>query len=507
MAGTPTESGVTALSQGDPRSGTPCALCFGPKRDSVIIMHVAGHTYNPMSSTEVGLIHSSALRILREAGMEVQNHCLLEALAELGLEVDYQSQRIRFPSSLVEHFISEAQKHDWDRASPQISASAGVYHGLIHDPMSNELVPWTEESLALYFALPRQLPHVEVTHMLGCRLPVPGPLEPLYERYYAWKYGGRESGTIHLDELCPYIMELYQLLAEHRGQPVEEVFRGTVYLVPPLKLGRHEAYQVSYFRERGLRVRIGDSYALGATAPATLAGAVALNLAEQLALRILEWALYGEKRLHIGSSMSVMDMRTLIYPYGRPEMAIANVMTAQLARHYGASFSGHAGLTDAKLPSVEAGAQKALTAIPTLLAGGNLSLDAGLLSIDEVCSPVQMILDNEFLSALQRFVHDFEITEEVIGLDTIIDVGPGGHFMDKLHTAHHFRSEHWEPGIWSRRMLAPWMDRGCRLDADQARELALDIQARGTEVTGMSDELEQEVLGVIERARRMFIAS
>ena len=147
--------------------------------------------------------------------------------------------------------------------------------------------------------------------MLGCRLPVPGPLEPLYERYYCWKHGAADSGSIHRDELCPYLLELYQALADERGLPLEQVFHGTVYLVPPLKLGRHEAYQVAYFWERGLQVRIGDSYALGATAPAT-AGAVTLNLAEQLALRILNWALLGEKRFHLGSSISVMDMRTLI---------------------------------------------------------------------------------------------------------------------------------------------------------------------------------------------------
>ncbi len=468
-------------------------------------MHVAGHAYNLMSPAEVGLIHSSALRILREVGLEIQNRRLLGALAELGLTVDFDAQRVRFPSPLVERFISEAQKHDWERARPRVGGSAGVYHGLYHDPLSGELAPWSEETLAFYFALPRHLAHVEVSHMLGCRLSVPGPLEPLYERYYCWRYGGRESGTIHLDELCPYILDLYQALAEEQGLLPGEVFRGTVYLVPPLKLGRHEAYQVVYFWERGLQVRIGDSYALGATAPATLAGAVTLNLAEQLALCILNWALYGEKRLHLGSSVSVMDMRTLIHPYGRPEMAIVNVMTAQLARYYSASFSGHAGLTDAKLPSVEAGAQKALTALPTLLAGGSLRLDAGLLSIDEVCSPVQMILDNEFLSALQRLTHEFQITEEAIGLKTIIEAGPGGHFIDKLHTARHFRDEHWEPSIWSRQMLRPWMEEGCRLDVDQARELAVEIQGNGEGATGMSEGLEREVLGIIEQARQSLI--
>ena len=197
-----------------------------------------------------------------------------------------------------------------------------------------------------------------------------------------------------------------------------------------------------------------------------------------------------------------MDMRTLIYPYGRPEMAIANLMTAQLARHYSASFSGHAGLTDAKLPSVEAGAQKALTAIPTLLAGGSLLLDAGLLSIDEVCSPVQMILDDEFLGALQSFTREFSIAEETIGLDTILQVGPGGHFLDKLHTARNYRDEHWFPQIWSRQMLRPWMDAGGSLDVDVARETALEMQRLDAPAHRMSESLEREVLEIIGRAAR-----
>jgi len=464
-------------------------------------MRVAGHAYDLMSPGEIGLIHRNALRILDEVGLEVQNQCLLEVLRDFGLQADFQAQRVYFSPPLVERFIAEAEKHDWERARPQVGGSAGVYHGLYHDPASDDLVNWTEDALAFYFDLPRHLAHVDGSHMLGCRLPVPGPLEPLYERYYCWKYGAHESGTIHLDELCPYLLELYQILADERGLPLEKVFQGTVYLVPPLKLGRHEAYQVAYFWKQGLQVHIGDMYALGASAPATLAGAVTLNLAEQLALRILDWALFGQKRLHLSASISVMDMRTMIYPYGRPEMTIANLMTAQLARYYGASFSGHAGLSDAKLPSVEAGAQKMLTAIPTLLSGGSLWLDAGLLSIDEVCSPIQMILDDEMLSALDRFTHEFQVTEETIGLEAIMEAGPGGHFLDKLHTVRHFRDEHWQPTLWSRQMLRPWMEEGGHLDVDHARDMALEIQRLPRSVE-MSESLEREVLALIGRARK-----
>jgi trimethylamine--corrinoid protein Co-methyltransferase len=248
--------------------------------------------------------------------------------------------------------------------------------------------------------------------------------------------------------------------------------------------------------------------AMGATAPVTLAGAITLNLAEQLALRILDWALWGEKRLHLGCSVSVMDMRTTIRPFGRPEMAIANVMTAQLARYYGASFSGHAGLSDAKLPSTETGAQKALTAIPTLLAGGSVWLDAGLLSIDEVYSPIQMVLDNELLSALKRYVHEFRVDEQSIGLQTILEVGPGGHYLDRLHTVRHFRDEHWNPDIWSRHMLGPWMEAGRQLDADRARDIALQVRStmrQGDAGPTMSETLERAVLQVINRARKALV--
>jgi len=305
------------------------------------------------------------------------------------------------------------------------------------------------------------------------------------------------------------ILELDQVLADERDTSAAQVFRGTVYVVPPLKLARHEAHQVAYFGERGLRVHIGGGMpTMGATAPVTLAGAVTLNLAEQLALRMLDWALWGEKRLHLGSSISVMDMRTTIRPFGRPEMAIANLMMAQLARHYGASFSGHAGLSDAKLPSVEAGAQKMMTAVPTLLAGGSLWVDAGLLAVDEVCSPVQMILDNEWMDALQRFVHDFEMSEESIGLETIFEAGPGGHFLDKLHTVRHFREEHWNPTIWSRQMLRPWLESDSRLDVDLAREMALQVQSEmqgGGPEPAMSDSLESEVLRIIAQAHKALV--
>jgi trimethylamine---corrinoid protein Co-methyltransferase len=473
-------------------------------------MPAAGHAYALLSSAEVGLIQNSALEILERMGMQIQNRQLLQLLAEHGAQVDYDTERVTFPKALVVRFIADAPKYDWASPVRRVHGSAGVYESLYHDPESGGMVPWTEERMALYFALARSLPRVGGASMLGSRVSVPGPLEPLYERYYCWKYGASDSGTILTDEICPYLLELYEITAAERGKPLSEVFHGTVYLVPALKLGRHEAYQVAFFRERGLQVRIGHSMGtLGATFPVTLAGAVTLNLAEHLALSMLNWAFYGSHTLHLGCSLAPMDMRTTIRPFGRPEMPIANLMTAQLARAYGVSFSGHAGLSDAKLPSVEAGAQKALSAIPTLMAGGSLWMDVGLLGVDEVCSPIQMVLDAEFLAALDRFTHEIHVDEATIGLEAIFEAGPGGQYLDKMHTARHFREEIWAPSIWSQEMTRTWLAEGERLDVDKARDVVLQVQSQlvyETAGSGISEAFGNAILGVIERARRALVA-
>jgi len=466
-------------------------------------MRVAGHNIDVLSQEEIDTIHHSALKILEKIGMEIENKRILEVLDEFGAQVDYSSKRARFTPGFVEQFISDSEEIDWTKITPRVSSSAGIYHGMYHSPISGKLESWTEDALIDYFNLPRYLEHVNGVHMLGCPLALYSKLEPLYERYYCWKYGAKEAGSIHLDDLSPYIFDLCQIKSQYENQLLPKIFRGVVYLVPPLKLARHEAYQFIYFWEKGLEVNIGTSlFAAGATAPVTLSGAVTLSIAENLALGILRRAFFDDKTFHISSAISVFDMRTMIRPYGRPEMAIANLMAAQMARYYGASFSGQCGLADAKLPSCEAGMQKALTAIPTLLVGGEVSIDAGLLSIDEVCSPIQMILDNEFMGALERFTKGFEVTEEAIGVDEICKAGPGGNFIATLHTAKRFRDEHWEPHIWSREMTIPWLKGSKMLDVDRARKRYSNLNLSAERHCRISSDFEKDLMKVITKAEK-----
>jgi trimethylamine--corrinoid protein Co-methyltransferase len=457
-------------------------------------------TVNFLSEAEVGAIHAGALRVLSTVGLCVENEALLRLLAEAGAEIDAARRRARFAPALVERFLAACERVDWAALTPGVSGSAGVYHSLYLDPDSDELLPWDEERLRRYFALARRLPQIGAASMLGCRLPVPPRLDPLYERLICWRYGAREGGSIHLDALCPYLYDLYQLRATLLGQPIQHLFQGAVYMIPSLKLGRHEASQVVYFWRRGLRVSIGDMHAMGATAPATLAGAVTLSLAEQLALGILQRCLWGERALTLGASIMPFDMRTAIHPFGRPELALTGLAMAQMARHYGLPFHGHAGLTDAKAPSAESGAQKALTALPILLAAGHVHLDAGLLSTDEVVSPLQLILDDELLSAMARLCQGISVTDDDLALAVIEAAGPGGLYLDQQHTARHHRGQFWEPHIWSRDKLGDWLESGRPLDADRARERYHALVDGPLPDSALDDDAEREIQALLARA-------
>ncbi|NLE94051.1 MAG: hypothetical protein GX600_00005, partial [Dehalococcoidia bacterium] len=330
---------------------------------------------------------------------------------------------------------------------------------------------------------------------------IPADVEPLYERYWAWTLGVSPGGSIHRLSLCPSILEMCEVHAAATGRPLDQVLNGTVYLVPPLKLAYQEAAQVVWFLERGLRVNIGGSMITGgATGPVTLAGMVTLTIAERLLIALLNRALFGDRTWALGMSVTAMDFRTTMRPYGRPDMALANLVGAQMARRYGVNYGGHGGLTDAMRPSPQAAAQKIQSALPTLMVSGQAGIAAGLLAVDEVFSPVQMVLDDQIISAMSQFTRDYEVSDAAIAADLVAKVGPGGTFLAEPHTAEWFRREMWEPVIWERHPFTAWQERDGRTDVERAREYALALLADVEEDHGLSRGEDRELQQIIRRA-------
>ena len=453
-----------------------------------------------LSQEEIAKIHSAMVSILSRTGLAVEHPDIREAFSECGAETDGQSGRVLFPGRVIDRFLGETRRIEYSSVGPSVSGDAGVYQGMYLEPGTSQIVPFTDQTLAGYVKLACLLEGVTDIGMQNYPTAGGRPTEPLELRIFAWKHGARESGSIQLTELCPYLLEMYQIRADAVRKPLSEVFRGFLFLVvSPLRIPEHEADQLMYFHKRGLRVRFGNMITAGGSGPVTLAGCLALNLAERIALGILERVLYGDRQWSLDSSIAPLDLRTFIQPYGRPEMVLANLATMQLAQYYGVRGSGHCGLTDAKLPSNEAGVQKLLSALPCILAGGG-GIEPGLLCIDELHSPIQMILDAELVGALRRLVRGFDVDEETLAVNLIDEVGPGGLFTATEHTVKHFRTEQWQPGIWSREMLQTWLSGERKMDAQRALDVWNDLMSRPDPEPGITQETETQLWDVVRRA-------
>ena len=446
-------------------------------------------------------IHRTMLRICDEVGFLVESDAILDRLAAFGARVDKAARRAFFAPGFVERVIANSDRFDWDHVEPSASGTAGVYHGYYLDPDTDRFEPWTLPTLLRYLKVAHHLEHTQgfISVTFGIRGVPEKALEPFFH-YLAFKLHGHSAAGVTDVRQAAVVLDLCEAAAAELGDDGRKRFRGVVYMISPLKLGHQEAEVFTFFADRGIPTGIGHMLSLGGTAPVTLAGALALNLAQDLFTSIVQRAYFGGRGLGIGCAVSPLDMRTGMYCYGRPEQQMANVALAQMARRYGVAFWGHCGLSDAKRPSAEAGFQKALGAIPTLMAAGRAYISTGLLSVDEVFSPVQMVIDNEMVSALKRFARGFEVNDETLAFDLIKAVGPGGGFLDTEHAVRHHRHELWEPRVFTREMLAGWQRHGSKMDVDVARDIVHDLLRREPLPSCISAALERKLLGIIRKA-------
>jgi len=373
----------------------------------------------------------------------------------------------------VEELLAAARQDE--RPPPHFDVRASVYVGKYLDPHTNDLKPMDTPTAASYFDLARALPNVNTCFVTGWPWSDRPELEPLLERFHAWKLGVVASGILYPSGSAEHLLDLFNAFAQLRGVPVQEVFAGGVFMQSPLRFTAEEAAQFVWWWSRGFKPGIAHMTTGGLTGPVTPAGLVAMHLAEMIAIGLVYKACYGTAGLDGTAMLAPVDMRTFMRPYGRPDMSVANLLFARMAEHYGLSCFLHSGLTDAYLPSTETGYQKAMSTMAALSSGSSAMLEAGLLCGDRIYSPIQMILDNEFAGALQHMRRVPDCSDEAIGFDAMAEAGHEGLYTPLEHTVEHFREETWEPSLWTREPLEACP--ALTTDVDRARAKHEELMA------------------------------
>ncbi|MCK4316314.1 MAG: trimethylamine methyltransferase family protein, partial [Anaerolineae bacterium] len=396
-----------------------------------------------LTSEQVERVHEASLEILENVGLLVHNEKARVLFAKHGCHVDAETQVVKFPRAVVEHFRAafpstftfRGRDPQYDRTIPDdgplvVTASSAPN---IIDPVTGEERRARSDDIARIATLINELPGYDVFSISTLADDAPPGQFSLARFYPALKNCLKpvRSNTPSLEEVKK-VLRLGALIAGS-----EEAYRAHPFItfhycpvVSPLTMDVGSTEMTMFAVEEGCACYGSIVPNAGISAPLTLMGTLAQCNAEFLALAVLMQMLRPGVPLIYATLPTVADMRTGAYAAGAIETGILHIGCAQMARYYNVPCGGYIGLTNAKTNDAQSGFETGMSTLAGVLAGADMLNMGGLLDALMAFDFAKAVIDNEIALMLKRVKRGLEFSEENLALDTIAEVGPGGTFID-----------------------------------------------------------------------------
>jgi trimethylamine--corrinoid protein Co-methyltransferase len=231
------------------------------------------------------------------------------------------------------------------------------------------------------------------------------------------------------------------------------------------------------FAAAGIPVGIYPMATTGVTSPITLASNLAMDNAEVLsAITLLQIASPGAKVFYCGGPATI-DLRSGAYTATSPEAIWLRSMIAMMSNYYNLPSIVGAGATSAKQPGAQSAWENALSYLPTSFAGADVLFGMGLLDGSNLLTYEQIILDAEIAAMIKRLGSPVDFDEEAFSVEFMKEVGPGGVYLDQLHTVENMRKALSLPFISDRSSYDEWYQAGQLDTVSAARAKVKEILA------------------------------
>jgi len=483
---------------------------------------ISGGRFEPLTHHEAELIHTTALDFLERLGYAGAIPSMVELVTGAGGWQD-EAGRLHFPRGLVEDVIARAP-HSLHLASQDGLRDLDVGGGRLYTgtagaaPLILEFGTDITRSttIADVYDIGRLIDTLDHIHFYW-RTVVARDMPTWADMDLNTLYAALSSTTKHVTTsfvdaagVANGVALLDHVLGgdgEHRKRPVASI--ACTHTEGPLRLAEDPCRVLEAGIRAGMPVGVLSMPQAGATGPVTLAGTVAMTVADCLAGLVFAYLIDPACRIHMALFPFVTDLRTGAMTAGSGEQAIMAAACAQMLRFYDLPGSVAAGMTDAKVPDAQSGAEKALTAALAAHAGASMIVEAAGMQASLLSTSFEgYVIDNDVLAAVQRSVRGLEVSDETLGFETVSDVVHGeGHFLGRPETLARMRTDFVYPGVGDRQPPNSWEEAG-----------AVDVRARAQqrvrEVLAshypehISEALDQEIRGafsvLIPRAAMQF---
>jgi trimethylamine---corrinoid protein Co-methyltransferase len=463
--------------------------------------------FSLLSQDDVLEIHRAALRVLEHTGYRIMHAGVRDMFKQAGAVV--REEIVKVPRFIVEQCLQTAPKGFdlYDRQGRRCMAVEGrkSYYGTstasptTRDAVTHKIHETRVRDMALSARVADACEHIDWVMPMGTAQDVPQTCAELYE------FEAVVQNTVKPIIFCSYSpaghKRVLEMAAEVAGGM--EALRERPFVVSypepisPLVYPKEICEKLLACAEFGIPVIPGSAPQMGGTAPATVAGAIVLTIAEGLmGLMIAQLKRPGTPVL-FGGSPTLFDMGSGYMTYGAPETQLMFAGYAEVSQYYGLPTWGLAGATDSKVLDAQAGVDVTFSLMAQTLAGLNIIHDVGYMDSGMACSAEMLVMGNEICGMIKRFMQGVEINAETLADEVIAAVGHGGNFIQEEHTFNHFKKEMWRPNLMIRQYADEWRGQGAK-----------DMEARvQDQLKGIVEEYEPEplsdaILDNLERLRK-----
>jgi trimethylamine--corrinoid protein Co-methyltransferase len=433
-----------------------------------------GGRYNPLTDAEVLRIHHTALDALEQIGLADAPASGVAYLTGAGAILG-DDGRIRFPRALVEDVIARANRsvtlmgrdprHDMVLSGSRVHyGTAGAAVNMI-DVDGRNYRECTVQDLHDAARIADVLDNIHfVQRPMVCR-DIPDNLEMDLNTIYACCAGTTKHVGVSFTErdYARKGIEMLHLIAggeaAWRDRPF--VSNSNCFVVPPMKFATEACEVMEECIKGGMPVLLLSAGMAGATAPSTIAGAIVQATAECLAGLVYVDAVKPGHPAIFGTWPFGLDLRTGAMTGGSGEQALLTAGCAQMHRFYDVPGGAAAGITDAKLPDMQAGWEQMCSNVMAGLSGLNMVYEAAGMhaSLLGFCLE-SLILGDDLIGHAQRCVRGIEVDDETLGLEQIrsVCIGGPGHYLGTPQTLARMESDYQYPKTGNRMSPKQWVE-------------------------------------------------
>ncbi len=461
-----------------------------------------------LNEEQIGQIHEGVLNVLENTGIRFEYEKALNIFNKNGCNVDFETNRVRFPGDIVEELLKKCpESYEVRSRNPEHNLKIGgdsLYFAPMPGMQILDLDTWesrtatireNEEGIIVLDALDNlhilasYTPYFEIEG-ISPEMAIPESVANKMRNSTKVQWTGYQKDC-----------EIFNI---EMAKATEQEIIGICLPSSPLTYYSDACESGIRFANENLPVNLANAPIMGGTSPSTIAGSLVSYCAEAIGgIMLLQMVRPGTKVMVEGSALP-MNMRSGSPIFNSISNSLFMVAFGQIWRKYKIPTLTDTGWTNSKKIDFQNGYERAINTIIVAQAGIDIIILHGGVYGELVHHPLQSVLDDDIAAMVGRFVEGIDITTEKLAVDLINEVGPiPGHFLNTAHTRKFYKEENYIPETADLLTYPEWKQKDSKDTIDIAKE-KLDEILKNHRPIPLPEDQDKEISKILNKAREYY---